>query len=129
MMWRRAALITLWFTLAYVAACALAWFVAASITVNIFSPGGSVDHIPMVLVLPPLAGLALFQLVFGLVTGIGRGWRFWALGLPLVYAAVAVGLWLYFRQNQPWQTAGAAFITLSGGLGLYLALNTQRARA
>ena len=34
-------------------------------------------QVPLAYLLPPIVGLALFQLVFGTCTGRWRGWRFW----------------------------------------------------
>lgn len=54
-------------------------------------PLGATD-LPLAYVLPPLVGLALFQLVFGAVTGRWRGLRFWAVGLPVTAAIWGAGL-------------------------------------
>lgn len=47
-------------------------------------------RLPLAYVLTPLLGLALFQLVFGLLTGRWRGWRFWAIVAP--FSAAVWGL-------------------------------------
>lgn len=129
-MMRRAALLTLWFTLAYGVALAAGYAVMARIVGAAFDPfGPGVNSIMLVYVLPPLAALAVFQLVFGLATRIGRSWRFWAAGLPLVYAGAGAGFWLYFARGQSWQIAVAALVTITGGVGLWLALRSVRGAA
>lgn len=45
-------------------------------------PLGGTD-LPLAYVLPPLVGLALFQLVFGTLAGRWRGLRYWLIALPL----------------------------------------------
>lgn len=52
-------------------------------------------RLPMVYVLTPLAVLAVFQIVFGALTGRWRGWRFWALALPVSAILWGAGLILF----------------------------------
>lgn len=126
-MMRRAAILTLWFTLAYGLALAVSYAVMARIVGAAFDPfGPGVDSIMLIYVLPPMAALAVFQLIFGVATRIGGSWRFWAVGLPLVYLGAGTGFWLYFLNGQPWQIAATAMVMITGGVGLWLALRRVR---
>lgn len=69
-------------------------------------------RLPMLYVLPPLAGLALFQLLFGGLTGLWRGARFWVTALAIVAPVWASGLALVLD----------ARLSPLAGLGLVLAL-------
>ena len=52
-------------------------------------------RLPMAYLLTPLAVLAVFQIVFGALTGRWRGWRFWALALPVSAILWGAGLILF----------------------------------
>ncbi|MBW7055828.1 hypothetical protein KY389_03850 [Paracoccus bogoriensis] len=52
-------------------------------------------RLPMVYLVTPLAVLAVFQIVFGGLTGRWRGWRFWALALPVSAILWGTGLILF----------------------------------
>lgn len=47
----------------------------------------------LVLWLAPLAGLSVFQLIFGLIAERWRGWRFWAFAPWLTYLPLALAEW------------------------------------
>lgn len=112
------------YPLAFGLALAMAWAFAYLSALHhlspapLIGPAGGLDG-PALLVfwLAPLAGLAVFQLIFGLIAEHWRGWRFWAYApwltyLPLVAAfRLALGLRLPLL---PAMAAGFAVVFLIG---------------
>lgn len=64
--------------------------------------------VPLAYLLPPLVGLALFQLAFGLTAGRWRGWRFWAAALPLSVAIWGGCLIALLQGAATWRQAAVA---------------------
>ncbi|MDM7459225.1 MAG: hypothetical protein P3W94_007730 [Paracoccus sp. (in: a-proteobacteria)] len=52
------------------------------------------QRLPMAYALTPVAGLAVFQLVFGMLTGRWRGGRYWLIALPVSALIWGTGLFL-----------------------------------
>ncbi|WP_405405760.1 hypothetical protein [Paracoccus sp. Ld10] len=75
-------------------------------------------QIPLAYLLPPVVGLAVFQLVFGTATGRWRGWRFWAASLPVSATIWGAGLIALLGGYASWQIAlgGAAAGHVLAGL-------------
>ena len=81
-------------------------------------------QVPLGYLLPPVVGLALFQLVFGTCTGRWRGWRFWVAALPLSAIIWGAGLVALLGGHVSWQAAlgaAAAGHVLAGLTALSLA--------
>ena len=62
-------------------------------------------QVPLAYLLPPIVGLALFQLVFGVCTGRWRGWRFWAAAIPLSAVIWGAALMALLGGHASWQAA------------------------
>lgn len=62
-------------------------------------------QVPLAYLLPPIVGLALFQLVFGVFTGRWRGWRFWAAAIPLSAVIWGAALMALLGGHASWQAA------------------------
>ena len=62
-------------------------------------------QVPLAYLLPPIVGLALFQLVFGTCTGRWRGWRFWAAAIPLSAVIWGAALMALLGGHASWQAA------------------------
>ncbi|TGN50207.1 hypothetical protein E4L95_17615 [Paracoccus liaowanqingii] len=79
----------------------------------VFPMGGT--DLPAAYVLPPLVALALFQLVFGAMSGRWRGPGFWLAALPLTALIWGAGLWLLLdgRITAPQALAGTASALLA----------------
>lgn len=100
------------FLLAFLAGYVTAWAVQFYSIIGIFmGPGKPAASAFLLLPLFPLAGLAVFQLLFGM-TGRWRGWQFWAIATPVVYA-ILLATAVPILQNLISQTAGTI---LCGGL-------------
>lgn len=89
-------------------------------------PMGGTD-LPTAYVLPPLVALALFQLIFGALSGHWRGPRFWMVALPVSASIWGAGLWLLLdgRITAPQALAGTALAHLAAVL---VALTQMRRR-
>ncbi len=88
------------FVLAYMAGLAAAWFVLGQTAGRYFAPDLSASAERVVIlgaVLAPLAGLALFQLVFGLLTRRWRSLWFWLVAPIIVYIVLAGAMALLLR--------------------------------
>lgn len=62
-------------------------------------------QVPLAYLLPPIVGLALFQLVFGACTGRWLGWRFWAAAIPLSAVIWGAALMALLGGHASWQAA------------------------
>ena len=92
------------FLLAFLAGYVTAWAVLFSGVFGLF--GDDTPAVEAILLLPffPLAGLAVFQLLFGM-TGRWRGWRFWVIATPITYAVLLITA-MPILQNKISQVAG-----------------------
>ena len=63
------------------------------------------DRVPLAYLLPPIVGLALFQLVFGVCTGRWRGLWFWAAAIPLSAVMWGAALMALLGGHASWQAA------------------------
>lgn len=72
------------YVLAFAAAVGLTWGLFSLQVQLTFDPERS-SLSPVLFYAAPLAGAALFQLIFGGITGKWRGWRFWLIAIPAVY--------------------------------------------
>ncbi len=84
-------------------------------------------RLPLVFVMPPVLGLALFQLVFGAMTGCWRGWRFWAVAGPFAAATWGLGLTAAIGGFVSPTLSLALVLALTVGFGLF-ALRATRCR-
>ena len=120
------------FSLTYLAAVLVA-FIAENLALFIlYSPDqiGTVAALARVLAistfLAGLAGLGVFQAIFGTITGRWRGWRFWLIApLPVYGSAIAAGYWVmsgYISLPE----AAAILLGLPFGLGLCALRLTRR---
>lgn len=84
-------------------------------------------QVPLAYLLPPIVGLALFQLVFGVCTGRWRGLRFWVAAIPLSAVIWGAALMALLGGHASWQAAlgVAAFGHVAAGLA---ALSLTRGR-
>lgn len=62
-------------------------------------------QVPLAYLLPPIVGLALFQLVFGVCTGRWRGLRFWVAAIPLSAVIWGAALMALLGGHASWQAA------------------------
>lgn len=62
-------------------------------------------QVPLAYLLPPIVGLALFQLVFGVGTGRWRGLRFWVAAIPLSAVIWGAALMALLGGHASWQAA------------------------
>ena len=119
------------FSLTYMAGVLMAFITENLALFMLYSPDqtGSGAALTWVLtistLLAGLAGLGVFQAIFGTVTGRWRGWRFWLIAPVLVYGlAIASGYWVisgYISLPE----AAAILLGLPFALGL-LALRLTR---
>jgi hypothetical protein len=115
-------MIVLWYGLAFSAAAGVLWW-GLRLALQAFFAGPDYGNVWMVGYLLPLAALAVFQLIFGMATGLGRGWRFWAVGVPALYLTI-VGCTLMMPTIP---VIGFATMLLFG-LGLAMVLRGAAAR-
>lgn len=91
-------------------------------------PVGGTD-LPLAYILPPLVALALFQLIFGALSGFWRGPGFWLVALPVSAVIWGVGLWLLLdaRITAPQVLAGTALAHLAAVLLAVTRIGGRRA--
>ncbi|MDO5642608.1 MAG: hypothetical protein Q4G26_09530 [Paracoccus sp. (in: a-proteobacteria)] len=109
------------YALGFLGGIGVAWLVLWLGIIEIFR-GGSDWLANLLTVASPLAGIAVFLLMFGW-TGYWRGWRFWVISVPLVYAILGLGLLLAGPGGLPFMTVliGApVLLFLTGIWGLAL---------
>ncbi|MBC9245504.1 hypothetical protein H4P12_01975 [Paracoccus sp. 11-3] len=110
----------------FVIGAGVAYLVLTLSVQNLFGPDGDANIAIVLNWLSPLAGLAAFQLGFGLVTGRWRNLHFWLVAPLITYAAVAIGMALAAKG---WlDLIGAGILVLVGlfSAGL-IALSLSRA--
>lgn len=83
------------------------------------------DHVPIIYVAPPVLMLALFQIVFGAITGRWRGWRFWAVAVPFVALVWLLGLIAVLTANVHAGAALAAVLAAKVAFGLWALRATE----
>lgn len=89
--------LTLVYSLAFALGLATAYLVLRLNSVDVFDPIGGVSNLILIsLILPPLAGLSVFALFFGLVMRWPLGAKFWLISLPLVFGLIVFGLMLIY---------------------------------
>ncbi|MBN9082707.1 MAG: hypothetical protein BGP04_00780 [Rhizobiales bacterium 62-17] len=83
--------------LAFILGIGVTWLILSALTTVMFSPNG-LDNLGIMALqaLSPMAGLAAFQTVFGLLTRRWRGWRFWAIAPLVTYFILVTILLLVF---------------------------------
>ncbi|QYX55550.1 hypothetical protein K1T73_10610 [Roseovarius sp. SCSIO 43702] len=82
--------------MAYAVALGVAWFVQVKTVGALFAPGPQGEVWPTV-VMAPLAGLAVFALIFGLLVGTMPRWRYWVFAPLAVVGVGGVALWAMVR--------------------------------
>lgn len=110
------------FLLAFIAGAAAAGAVYYLGVIGMLGTPGAMNVGYLLTVMSPLAGLSVFQLLFGM-TGRWRGWRFWAVALPVVYLII-LGLFVLALQGMLQMTVAlpvaAVLLLLAGIWGLSL---------
>ncbi|MFN6980086.1 MAG: hypothetical protein ACK4OP_18285, partial [Gemmobacter sp.] len=99
-----------------------AWAVLVAVGLTTLRVPGTT--VPAAYALAPLAGLAVFQLAFGLLTGRWRGAAFWAAALPLTAAVGGLALAAALARLVPLGTATAAAAAVLFAFGLWAARRT-----
>lgn len=110
------------FTLAYLVGLGVAWLLLEQVAGTYFAPdlSPSAERRLMIMgALAPLAGLAAFQLIFGLLSGRWRGWRFWLIAPALVYAVAITSGYFMMRGYISLTEAAVILLGLPFGLGLW----------
>ncbi|MFN3643281.1 MAG: hypothetical protein ACK4TB_10210 [Gemmobacter sp.] len=117
------AALALRYAAAFAAAALAAWavLVATGLT-TLRVPGTTV---PAAYALAPLAGLAVFQLGFGALTGRWRGAAFWAAALPLTAAVGGLALAAALVRLVTLETAMVSAAAVLFAFGLWAALGMR----
>ncbi|MFN3936936.1 MAG: hypothetical protein ACK4KW_05090 [Gemmobacter sp.] len=110
------------FAVGIAVAAGVGWMLAVS---TLRLPGTT---IPMAYLAGPLAGLAAFQLAFGATSGRWRGWRFWAVALPLTLASTGAALAFALARAVPMLPALAVAGAVLFAFGLWAACGQTGAR-
>ncbi len=87
--------LTVIYVLCFAGALAVTWAVGTMIAIGVLDRPTLVGIVTGV-ALPPLAGLAVFALSFGLATRRKLGAGFWLAALPITFGPVVVGLGMVF---------------------------------
>jgi ABC-type multidrug transport system permease subunit len=114
------------FALASLAALAGGWAFMAGVGGQTFAVG--LVRMPVIYLLTPLLALALFQIVFGALSGLWRGWRFWAAALPFAMTVWGFGLVLSLSANAPPATALALVVVVLLAFGIWALLQHEGRR-
>jgi hypothetical protein len=108
---------TVAFLLAYVAGLVATWMALGLVVTTVFK--GPDTEVPLLVLILPVVGLAVFQLLFGSMTGRWRGWQFWLWAGGLAYGLGGLTVW---TSTMGWVGAPAAlagFVAVLGGIGLW----------
>ncbi|WCR01970.1 hypothetical protein [Paracoccus saliphilus] len=110
------------YTAAFVIGLGTVWLFTAQFVGQIFTPGSlrSPDTGTILIMLTPLGGLAIFQLVFGLTTRRWRAFRFWLYAPLIVYLIIGlIGLAVFSGTVSVIEAAVLAAVLIFA-VGLYL---------
>jgi hypothetical protein len=88
--------VTLLYLFAFLCGAGAAYAVLALGAERLFS-GGAQQQVSLMVIMPLLAGLAMFSLVYGLGAGRMLKWRFWVIWPVALFALVRGGVEVMFR--------------------------------
>lgn len=113
--------LTLVYSLAFTLGLAAAYLVLRLNAIESFSPNGSLSNIMITgLIMPPLAGLSIFSLVFGLAMRWSLGAKFWVISLALVFGLIICGVLLIYSGFLTFFEALSGIIILLFAAGWWL---------
>lgn len=107
------------FILAFLAGLAATWVVLGVVVMAVFR--GPDTELPLAILILPLVGLAVFQLIFVSLTRHWRGVRYWIVAGGLVYGLGGLALWASVAGWISALASLAILIALLGGIGLWRA--------
>ncbi|MEM6305788.1 MAG: hypothetical protein AAF744_13805 [Pseudomonadota bacterium] len=107
------------YTIAFALAAGTAWFTQSLLVAALFAPAFSATALLANWALPPLSGMSVFALIFGLMMGVQMGLRFWAAALLLcfgVYAVMLAGIFVGIFTVVEGTIAALALTFILGGV-------------
>ncbi|MCR4264901.1 hypothetical protein [Nitratireductor sp. ZSWI3] len=116
------------YVLAFVVGAGTIWLFMVQLASGMFAPGNSdsIGAFTILMLLSPFAGLAVFQLIFGLIARRWRGVWFWLYAPMMVYLIIGVFFFAAFGGYASALEAVALVLICTFAVGLFALLRGSR---